>query len=130
MNKGRQIACLICLLFLMGTTPAQQMHSKSDVHWCADIPSFPVLQEAKFSAVYVFNVSAEGRPVKIERASVPFISKKDKPLIDCIASWHLPPSKSKATATFHFEWAWKGVEVRSGDLAISVPPSTSKPVTH
>jgi hypothetical protein len=106
------------------------MHSKNDVHWCAAIPSFPVLQEAKFSAVYGFDIDAEGRPVKIERASVPFISKKDKPLIDCIASWHLPPSKGKATATFHFEWAWKGAEVRSGDFAISVSPSTSKPVTH
>jgi len=129
--KARQIACSFLLSFLfLDRGPAQQTHSQKDVHWCAEIPSIPVLQEAKFSAVYGFEITPEGRPVKIQRVSVPFISKADGPLTHCIASWHLPPSKSKATATFLFEWGWRNLVVHSGDLVISIPAHTSAPVTR
>jgi hypothetical protein len=129
--KARQIACSFLLSFLfLDRVPAQQSQPPQDVHWCDAIPSFPVLQEARFSAVYAFDISMKGRPIRIQRASVPFISKADRPLIDCISGWRLSASKGKATATFRFEWGWQGLEVRSGDLVISIPAHTSAPVTR
>jgi hypothetical protein len=100
------------------------------VHWCPTIPSFNVLQEARFSAVYGFEVNSRGKPVNVRRASVPFISGKDEPLIDCITSWMLPASLGKATAVFSFEWGWKGVSVTSGAFNIFASSQAPKHNSH
>ncbi|MGB0063358.1 MAG: hypothetical protein WBP85_02850 [Terracidiphilus sp.] len=104
---------------------AQTLQLTNDVHWCATIPSFRVLEEAKFSAVYLFDVDTLGKPVNIRRVNVPFISKRDKPLIDCVASWHLVGSERKSAATFRFEYGWIDVSDTSGGFKISVPAEVS-----
>jgi len=100
---------------------AQRQHAQTDIHWCNSIPSFPVLQEAQFSAVYSFRVGIHGKPTTIQRISIPFISKADKPLMDCIASWHLPQKERKYTAVFQFKWGWTGLMVHSDNFSVKIP---------
>jgi hypothetical protein len=130
MMTSRRRACLVFVLAFFQNAFAQDRQSKGDVRWCPTIQAFPVLQEAQFSAVYVFDVDALGRPIKIRRASVPFISKKDETLIACIASWNLPKSNSKGTAVFSFKWGWTGLSVTSGDFKETVPARPSNSNSH
>src|ERR1039458_1438520 len=102
MTTTRKLACLVFVLGLIPHLFAQELQAKGDIRWCPTIQSFPVLQEAKFSAVYVFDLGANGQPINIRRASVPFISKADKTLIACIAGWHLPKSRTNGSAVFSF----------------------------
>jgi hypothetical protein len=78
MTTNRKLTCFVFVLGLFQHAFTQERQTTGDVHWCATIQSFPVLQEAHFSAVYVFDLDAHGQPVNIRRASVPFISKADK----------------------------------------------------
>jgi hypothetical protein len=124
---------LVCFVFVVGLFPnvfAQEPQAKGDVHWCQTIQSFPVLQEAQFSAVYVFDLDANGRPINIRRAHVPFISKVDKTLIACIAGWHLPRSRSKGTAVFSFKWGWTDLQVTCGDFKSIVPAHPQNSDSH
>ena len=121
MKRINWAARLFLLAVLSQSALAQDSHPRNDVHWCQMIPPFSVLQEARFSAVYIFDVKSDGKPTNIRRASVPLISKKDGPLIDCINSWIVPASLGRVTAVFSFEWGWKGVSVTSGSFKISAP---------
>ncbi|MGA2348966.1 MAG: hypothetical protein ABSF70_00920 [Terracidiphilus sp.] len=130
MTTVRKLACIMFVLGLLQHAFAQEQQVKDDVRWCPTIRSFPVLQEARFSAVYVFDLNAHGCPVNIRRANVPFISKADRTLIACIADWHLPKSKSKGTAVFSFQWGWKSLQVTAGDFAVTVPAQPPNSDSH
>jgi len=125
-NSTRILGLLILFSFPLLSVYAQPV-SKADAHWCSTIPAFPALQEAVFSAVYVFDLSESGKPVNIRRASVPFISKKDEPLIACIASWRVRSTAGKGTATFQFHWGWTGLDVASGSFHAAIPAQAQQP---
>jgi hypothetical protein len=125
--------CFAFLFLLVCAAPVavtQEAPSNNTVHWCSTIPTFPVLQEAVFSAVYVFDLSPNGKPANIRRASVPFISKKDGPLVACIASWRVRSRAGKGTATFQFRWGWIGVDIASGLYHTSIPANAPPPKPH
>ena len=125
MKAGRCIACLFFWSFLLSLANAQQPQYQNDVHWCTSILSIRVIQEAKFSAVYGFDVNSQGKPINIRKVNVPLISKIDTPLTDCIASWRLAQPGNKATAMFRFEYGWIEVSVTNGAFKVSVPARTS-----
>jgi hypothetical protein len=110
---------------------AQATHPQNDVHWCASIPAPRALQEAKFTAVYVFELSKSGKPIEIKKAVNHFL-KDDEPFIRCISSWSLPTASGKGTASFVWEWGWTNLEVSAGEFRESVPydPHSLAPQPH
>jgi hypothetical protein len=127
MNAPRLVGCLALLAGMLVQAQTNEPLLKSDVHWCEAIPSFAVLQEATFTAIYTFDLNSHGRPVQIQRVSVPLISKADAPLVACIESWHLPKSRSKGTAAFTYHWGWTDLKVTSGDFNVTRPAHSSNP---
>jgi hypothetical protein len=121
MEHLRRLAGFFFFVALLPRALAEDLQTKNDVHWCSTIPTLPVLQEAQFTAVYVFELDGHGKPFNIRQAHVPFISRKDSALISCIADWRLPKSNMKGTATFSFKWEWTGLEVIAGDFTVAVP---------
>jgi hypothetical protein len=127
MNAHRLVGCFALLSGILAQPQTNEPLQKSDVHWCAPIPSFAALQEATFTAVYTFDLNSRGRPVQIQRVNVPLISKADAPLVACIESWHLPKSRSKGTAVFSFKWGWTDLQVISGDFEVTIPAHPRNP---
>ena len=127
------------LLFLFAVLPlalgggvanGEETPLSTDVHWCSTIPAFRSLQEAQFSAVYVFDLGPDGHPIHIRQASVPFIAKEDGLLVECIAGWHIPSTAQKGSVVFRFHWGWKDLYLSTRDVKMTIPVGTQALKTH
>ena len=127
MKLTRSILLFLVVVWLSQPGSAYETRPESDLHWCPEIPAFKELQEARFSAVYTFELNQEHRPVHIRQASVPLIAKRDEAIRSCIGSWIMNTEATRGTATFYFYWGWKNFVVVSGDRMISVPAQLVSP---
>jgi hypothetical protein len=89
-----------------------------------------VWREAKFSAVFGFEVDETGKPIRIESFKNPLFLKDDAPFIACISSWSLPTASGKGTATFVWEWACKSIEISVNGGHKSFPCQQPKPTSQ
>jgi hypothetical protein len=119
------------LLFLLLMTRAAypQDHSANDkVHWCSTIPIPEVWREAQFTAVFVLDVDANGKPVHIKGISLPpFVD--DRQLISCISSWSIPSVSGKVTAEFRWKWSCLDIWISSNGKHRTFPCQPPKPTT-
>jgi hypothetical protein len=120
MKLWKRFALLPLITYSLVSASAQQPPTKDEVHWCASIPAPPVLQEARFTAVYTFETAKDGKPILIRKVLNPF-PKLDEPLIDCISKWSLPSASGTVTAAFAWEWGWTDLEVSAKGFKKSVP---------
>jgi hypothetical protein len=102
------------LFLLLMTRAAYPQHRSADdkVHWCSTIPVPELWREAQFTAVFVFDVDANGKPVHIKGISLPtFVD--ERPLISCISSWSIQSVSGKVTAEFRWKWSCLDIWISS-----------------
>ena len=128
----RSRAFLVCLSFLSYAVPcalAQVSQSTGDVHWCPAIPISEAWKEARLTAVFVFDLDANGKPVHVKSAHVPLM-KDDGPLLSCISGWKLPSEPGKVTAEILWEWGCKSIEIYANGVHKSFPCQPPNPSTQ
>jgi len=116
-------ALIAATLLIFSAYPTQSLHANqatNAVHWCSSIPQLRNLSEAQFTATYLFDTDESGKPKNIKRIGGPGFFYQDGPMKECIASWQLPPSSTKGTASFRYKWAWIGFDVHVGSYSNSV----------
>jgi hypothetical protein len=128
MGAKTGFVCLILLGTFASVAVAQDAPQTDKVHWCPTIPISDVWRESQFTAVFVFDVDASGKPVHIKGVRVP-LTKDDGPLIECISSWSLPSISGKVTAAFHWKWHCLDIGISTKENHRTFPCQEPKPTT-
>jgi len=125
----RAKAGLTFLLLLACAVPfavAQEPPAKDEVRWCSNIPISEVWREAQFSAVFVFEVDATGKPRNIKGIRVPLIHDNG-PFISCISGWSIPSVSGKVTSVFRWKWRCLDIVISENGNHRTYPCQPLKP---
>ena len=126
MRTRAGFAVLFFLASLASNAVAQKTSADDKVHWCSTIPISDMWRESQFTAVFVFDVDARGKPIHIKGIHMPLI-EDDSPIISCISSWSIPSASGRVTAAIKWKWSCLDILISSNGNHRTYPCQPPKP---